>query len=143
MLNKNLVKRKISLIQEELVRLADFSKMSLNEIIRDFVKQAALERFLERIITRAIDVNQHLILELAQKETTPPKDYKETFLRLADFKIYPKDFAENISRSVGTRNILVHEYEKVDYSKIYGAVDECIRDYHRYCDYILEFIEKN
>lgn len=137
-----MVKRKIDLIQDELVNLEKLAKFSLQEITEDFLKQAALERILERIIVRAIDINQHLIAELAPKEVSPPKDYKETFLKLAEIKIYPKEFAERISKSVGTRNILAHEYNKVDYSKIYSSVSDCLKDYHRYCEYILELLKK-
>lgn len=137
-----MVKRKISLIQDELVNLKKLAKFSLQEITEDFLKQAALERILEKIIVRAIDINQHLIAELGTEETSPPKDYKETFLKLAELKIYPEEFAERISKSVGTRNVLVHEYNEVDYSRIYSSVSDCLKDYHHYCEYILEFLKK-
>lgn len=143
MLNKNFIKRKISLIQEEFPKLEELSKYSFQEIISDFIKEAALERILERIIMRAVDVNEHIIVELSTKKTSPPKTYKETFLRLVDFKIYPQGFAEQISKSVGTRNILVHDYDAVDYSKIYSSIINCLKDYHQYCEYILKFLEKN
>jgi len=142
MINKNFVKRKISLIQDEMIKLSDLAKYTIDEIAKDFVKQAATERVLERIITRAIDINQHIIVETKDKNVSPPKDYKETFTSLADVGVYDKSFAEEISKSVGTRNILVHEYDKVDYSKIYSSMGDCLRDYNKYCDYILKFLEK-
>ena len=142
MVNKEMVKRKVSLIQDELVNLEKLAKFSLEEITKDFLRQAALERILERIIVRAIDINQHLIAELSTKEISPPKDYKETFLKLAEIKVYPKEFAERISKSVGTRNVLVHQYNKVDYSRIYSSISDCLKDYHRYCEYILECLKK-
>jgi len=142
MIRENFVLRKITLIQDELVKLADLAKYSLKEITGDFVRQAALERYLERIINRAIDINQHMIAEIATKETSPPLDYKETFLRLADLGVYPADFSQRIARSVGTRNILIHEYDAVDYSSIYSSISDCLRDYHAYCNYILIFMEQ-
>lgn len=142
MVNKRFVQNKINLIQRELVNLEKLSEYSFQEIVNDFFRQSALERILERIINRAIDINQHLIAELSVKETEPPKDYKETFLRLAEIKICPKKFAEDISMSVGTRNALVHDYNNIDYSRIYSSVSDCLKDYHRYCDYILKFLEK-
>jgi uncharacterized protein YutE (UPF0331/DUF86 family) len=138
MIRENFVLRKITLIQDELTKLADLAKYSLKEITSDFVKQAALERYLERIINRAIDINQHLIAELATKDTSPPLDYTETFLRLADLGIYPSDFSKRIAKSVGTRNILIHEYT-VDYSSVYSSISDCLRDYH---SYILTFLEQ-
>lgn len=142
MINKIFVQRKISLIQNELAHLIPFSKYSFDEIAADYIKQAAVERFLERVINRAIDINQHIIAELATKDTEPPLDYTQTFLCLVDFGIYPRKFAEDISKSVGTRNKLVHEYDKVDQEKIYSSISDCLRDYHKYCEYILIFLEK-
>lgn len=142
MVNKRFVENKINLIQRELVNLEKLSKYSFQEIVSDFFRQSTLERILERIINRAIDINQHLIAELSTKETEPPKDYRETFLRLTEFKIYPKEFAENISMSVGTRNALVYDYNNIDYSRIYSSMSDCLKDYHQYCDYILLFISE-
>lgn len=142
MLNKEFVKRKINLIGEDLVHLAEFSQYSFSEIASDYKKQAIIERLLERIIMRAIDINQHLIAELSNKDIVIPKDYKETFSGLVNLKIYSKEFADEISKSVGTRNILVHEYDKVDYTKVYFSVKDCLRDYHQYCQHILDFLEK-
>jgi len=142
MIREDFIRRKISLIQDELAHLVELSRFSFNEVVSDFVKQSALERILERIISRAIDVNNHLLSELANKDTSPPKDFKETFVRMADLGVYPVEFAEQISRSVGTRNVLVHEYDKVDYRKIYNSISDCLRDYHQYCEYILEFLAK-
>lgn len=142
MIREDFIKRKISLIQDELAHLVELSRFSFNEVVSDFVKQSALERILERTISRAIDVNNHLLSELAGKDTSPPKDFKETFMRMAELGVYPVEFAGQISRSVGTRNVLVHEYDKVDYNKIYNSISDCLRDYHQYCEYILEYLAK-
>ena len=143
MIRKDFIKRKISLIQDDLVKLSSLSGYSFEEIASDPVKQAAVERFLERIINRAIDINQHLIRELADKTVSPPEDYKETFSALSDFGVCPEKFSQEISKSVGTRNMLTHEYDKIDQSLIYNSIDDCLRDYHQYCGYILKFLEKN
>ena len=142
MIREDFIRRKISLIQDELAHLVELSRFSFNEVVSDFVKQSAVERILERTISRAIDVNNHLLSELASKDTSPPKDFKETFMRMAELGVYPVEFAGQISRSVGTRNVLVHEYDKVDYRKIYNSISDCLRDYHQYCEYILEFLGK-
>jgi len=141
MINKKLINRKIELIQTDLNYLSEFKQSSFDEISRDYKKQALVERFLERIINRAIDINQHLITELFEKGQVSPKSYKETFLKLADLEIYPVEFANEISKSVGTRNVLNHEYDNVDYSKIYFSISHCLKDYHSYCDYILKFLK--
>lgn len=143
MINKEFVENKIKLIEDELVNLEKLAKYSFQEIVSDFMKQNTVERILEKIIIRAIDINQHLIAEMAVKETELPLDYKNTFLTLVEFNVYSKEFAVNISKSVGARNALVHEYDEIDYSKIYSSISDCLKDYEQYCEYILNFLEKN
>lgn len=142
MINENFIKRKVALIQNELVHLVPLKDRTFEELGKNFMEQAAVERILERIINRAIDINQHIIAESSGLETEPPLDYKETFTHLVNFKIYDKNFAENISRSVGTRNKLAHEYDKMNKEKIYTSVRDCLEDYTKYCEYIINFLQK-
>ena len=145
MLRKDFIKKKTSLIQEDLGRLLVFKDFTLEEIASDFFKYNTLERLLEKIIMRAVDINQHIIGELADEGTLAPTNYRETFKEIAKFEIYPEEFGKKISLSVGTRNILVHDYddEGTDYEKIYHSVGDCLKEYHKYCEYILKFLEKN
>lgn len=142
MVNKPLIRRKLQLIAEELGRLLRFRDISLDELLQDFVRQAAAERILERIINRAIDINEHLIAELAtgEEDQITRLTYRDTFLKLAEMGVYPRDFAESIARSAGLRNILVHEYNTVDPAQVHQSIRACLQDYERYIQYIETFI---
>lgn len=142
MLSKKLINRKISLIQEDLGYLLNFSKYTFEEVAKDYMKKATMERLLERIINRAIDINEHIIANIEKFDTNPPKDYHETFMILAELKIYSEKFAKEISKSIGTRNKLAHEYEAIDHELIYKSVKDCLRDYSRYNEFIIKFLKK-
>jgi uncharacterized protein YutE (UPF0331/DUF86 family) len=143
MLKKDFIEKKIELIQQELENLAQLKGLTIQEVMGDFYKYNTLERLLEKIIMRAIDVNQHLLRELGKGNA--PETYKETFLQLENLSILSKELANSIAKSVGLRNILVHDYddEIIDYNKIYDAINSCLKDYHQYCERILKFIENN
>ncbi len=144
MVNKPLVRRKLHLIAEELGRLLHFRDISLEVLMQDFIRRAAVERFLERIIHRAIDINTHLIAELATgaEEKIARLSYRDTFLQLAELGVYPRKFAESIARSVGLRNILVHEYNMVDVAQVHASIGACLQDYERYVQYVESFINQ-
>ncbi len=148
MLDKKFIQRKINLIQEELENIAPLQSLPLKKISQDSIKQAALERYLERVVNRAIDINQHILAETDQNQLKSssqkniPLTYEETFTQLAKLNVYPLDFAEKISQSVGLRNILIHEYDKVSLASVYSSLQDCLQDYNQYCQYILEFIKK-
>lgn len=105
MVRPELVRRKLQLIAQDLGRLVRFKDITQEELTRDDVRLAAVERLLERIVMRAIDVNEHLISELAtgQEEKITRLSYRDTFLRLVDLGAYDRSFAEIICQSAGLR----------------------------------------
>lgn len=141
MIDQTLVVRKVNLIQSELEHLTAYAEFSFDEIAQDYTRQAVTERILERIINRAIDVNQHIIAETDSPAITVPRGYRDTFTTLGILKIFPQDFAESIAKSIGTRNKLVHEYDTIDERQIYDSIKDCLTDYTKYCEYILEFLK--
>ena len=141
MIDREFILEKINLITRDLKRLEVFSDLSIDQIAKDFITFAALKNILMETIGRAIDINQYLISELSRPETEVPKTYRETFLLLEDLKILPGDFAEEISKSAGLRNVIVHEYNNLDKVIIYKKVGDAIKQYVKYCDYILKFLK--
>jgi uncharacterized protein YutE (UPF0331/DUF86 family) len=143
MLRREFVLRKLQLIADDLERLLRFKDETLESLTADDIKLAAVERILERIVMRAIDINEHLISELATGEGQSTRlTYRDTFLMLSGLGVYSKEFAEQIARSTGLRNILVHDYNDVDRKIVHGSIKACLRDYHRYLEYLVRFIKR-
>ncbi len=141
MLDHELIQRKVKLIQEDLSLLEPMADYSFDQIAKDQAKYDAVERRLERIITRAIDVNRHVIAELG-KGNESVRTYQDTFLRLADIGVYSEKFAKEIAPSAGLRNILVHEYDEVDPRLVFQSMGKALFQYAKYCDYLLKLIAK-
>lgn len=141
MLDRDLIKRKLRLNQKELERLQPFERMTIEEIAGDEAQQAACERYLERLIGRAIDINRHIIAELGNV-TLPVSRYRDTFLSLVELGVYPKEFGEKIAPSAGLRNALVHEYNNIDQKLFKQSIGEAIEEYNEYAKYILAFLDK-
>jgi len=141
MLNHTFLQRKIKLIQEDLARLEPLGHFSFHEVAKDPVKYAATERLLERIITRAIDINRHCIAELG-KGNEVVRTYEDTFLRLGDLAVLPQTLAKAIAPSAGLRNVLVHEYDEVDERLVYQSVGHALTQYTKYCDQLIKLLKK-
>jgi len=58
------VLRKINLILADLKALRKYAQMELSTFLADSIHQVVVERYLERIIGRMIDINYHLVTEL-------------------------------------------------------------------------------
>ena len=140
MLDKNFITRKIKLIQEEIAKVEELSNYTFEEIKDDFLKRYSVERALEKIIMRAIDINQHIIVENAVGYETI-RGYEDTFYILAKLNVYPEVFSKQIAPSAGLRNRLVHEYNDTKDEIIYNSVADAITQYTEYCNYILKYIQ--
>ena len=140
MLDKNFITRKIKLIQEEIAKLEELSNYTFEEIKDDFIKRYSVERTLEKIIMRAIDINQHIIAENAIGYEII-RGYEDTFHILTKLNVYPEAFSKQIAPSAGLRNRLVHGYNDTKDEIIYNSVADAITQYTEYCNYILKYIQ--
>lgn len=111
MIDQKLIYRKINLIGKDLQALKPISRLSEKEYFKKKEYEILTERYLERIITRVIDINYHLIVETGNP---PPKDYFNSFIELGKMRILPYDFSQKMARYAGLRNRLVHEYNSLD-----------------------------
>ncbi|HXG58336.1 MAG TPA: DUF86 domain-containing protein [Thermoanaerobaculia bacterium] len=138
-IDRELVTRKMLLITRDLEQLRAMFPADLNEYLDSLKDQAMLERYLERMIGRAIDINFHLITESGG---APPPDYHSSFMRLAEMKVLDREFASRIARAAGLRNRLVHEYETIDQRKLYAAGQSALRDIPAYLQQIENFLSR-
>jgi len=138
MVNKDLIYRKIKLISKDLKGLKQISYLSEKEYFANPILEIQVERHLERIIGRMIDINYHIITEIGDP---PPSDYFESFVNLGKLKVLPKEFSQEIASYAGLRNRLVHEYNFLDEKKIYQAMKKLMKDIPKYFQYIEKYIE--
>ena len=137
--DRELVTRKMALIVRDLERLGAIRRSGVSAYCENATDQAVVERYLERLISRMIDINYHLITETGD---TPPADYHASFMRLAELKILGFDFAARIARSAGLRNRLVHEYDEIDPRKVFEALGAALDDVPAYLDKVNAFLDR-
>ncbi|MBI2267925.1 MAG: DUF86 domain-containing protein [Candidatus Blackburnbacteria bacterium] len=139
LIDKQLVTRKAKLIEEDLAKLEDFEAISLEQYLKSLEARLQVERLLERIIGRVIDINYHILRE---EFKIIPNDYFQSFMQLGEKGIISKDFAEEIAASTGLRNALAHEYDTVDSTLVYASIKKCLREIPKYLSQVLEKYSK-
>jgi uncharacterized protein YutE (UPF0331/DUF86 family) len=135
-----LVTRKLLLVASDLEALRPVASRGEAAYLASRVDQAFVERYLERIIGRLIDVNYHLLTGAGH---APPPDYHASFVKLGEAGILDASFAREIARAAGLRNRLVHEYEDIDSAKVFQALTDALRDIPRYLDHVNRYLERN
>ena len=134
-----IIKRKLSVIIENLKALETIRNMRRNEYERDLFKRKATERLLQELIEAAIDINTHIIVET---RNPVPDDYYESFIKAGELKIISSDLAEKLAPSAGLRNRLVHEYDRIEHSMVLKAVRLAEELYPLYIKQINDYISE-
>ncbi len=137
MIDKDLITRKEKLIIEDLKQLEVIINKGLANFLGDLGSKVMTERFLERIITRMIDTNYHILTET---QNSPPVDYFRSFTNLAEIGVLPAEFARDIASSAGLRNRLVHEYDEIDPEKLFEAAKTALTSIPKYLGYINKYV---
>jgi uncharacterized protein YutE (UPF0331/DUF86 family) len=138
-LDRDIVRRKLGVIIENLKALEQICSMSEAEYLSDIYRRKATERLLQELIEAAIDINVHIITRTGQQI---PDDYFESFIRLGESGIISSDLARALAPSSGLRNRLVHEYDALDHSIILRSVKMARNLYPKYIKEVEEYLQK-
>ncbi len=60
---------------------------------------------------------------------------------LGEKDIVPAEFARSIRGMVGLRNILVHEYARLDMQKVYYILQNRLNDFHLFINYLNHYLK--
>lgn len=118
-MEKEIIRRKLAVIVENLKVLEPINKMRKDEYTRDVYKRKAVERLLQELIEAAIDINTHVIVQTGNQV---PDDYYGSFIKMGELGMLKIDLAEKLAPSAGLRNRLVHEYDVLEHSLVLDAV---------------------
>jgi uncharacterized protein YutE (UPF0331/DUF86 family) len=135
-LDKNLISKKLALIDKYAKELEPIVAFSEAEIRKDDLKFHTAERLFQLLVDEMIDINTHII---RAKILPPSDDLQGTFNALGEAGILPKDFVTKISPIVGLRNAVVHRYEYVDLDRF---VHELKRDFNDFKKFSILITEK-
>lgn len=138
-------KDKITEVNEKLKKLEDyvgllksFGKVDEEELKKDPLKRGAIERYFQLAAEVVIDVAGLLIAEYRFRT---PEDYKDSLLILGEEGVLSKDFAKKFSGIAGFRNILVHEYLKIDYQKVADNLNNHLGDFEEFARQVARYLK--
>jgi uncharacterized protein YutE (UPF0331/DUF86 family) len=100
----------------------------------NYLRQDAVALNLQRACEQCIDLANYVI---KVRKLGLPKESKESFRLLATSHIIPGDLAKRLEGMVGFRNILVHEYQRMDLQLMIDVIENRLDDLVLFTDYIL------
>lgn len=123
------IERKIKSVEERLERLKTLSKSlsSLENYQTSKDTKDIAERNIQVAIETCLDIGKIII---SREGLNEPKDNKGIFVVLSEAGYLTGENLSFMVSMAGTRNILVHGYDKVDDSLVYGILERHIDDFY-------------
>lgn len=132
------IRRKLSLLVENLRLLEPTSRLSLEAWLSDRDVHDASERRLQLVIEAAIDVNAHLLVGAGHPA---PTDAYRSFLEVAGrLRVVPPDLAARLAPSAGLRNRLVHRYDELDDERVWRGMQDAVANFPAYVDAVDRYL---
>lgn len=131
MVDRDLVRRRLVLLDQYLAQLAPYAALSLAEYESDWKTQRVVERTLHLSIETCMDLADHVI---ADRKLRVPDTGAEAFEILAEAQVLPAELGRSLATMVGFRNILVHDYAKLDPAVVLRVLGHDVQDLVRFRD---------
>lgn len=128
---------KLELMRGALDVLDSVGAPTAEDLRADPVLRGAVERYLMLLVDQAVAVNLHLANTLGDGAE---RDYTASFPAAAAVGAIPAELADELARSAGMRNVLVHEYVRVDLDLVAAAVPTAVDGYRRYVSAVAAFV---
>ena len=138
MVDKTLILRKLSELEEYSGQLKEYANVTIEQYSRDWKVQRVVERTLQMMIEICVDVAGHII---SDKGYRIPTTYADSFRVLHENGVLNKNLFETMGKMAKFRNIIVHHYDKVDTEIVIGIVRRDLNDFSAYKDAIINILK--
>ena len=137
MVNPELINERLREMRANILLLEEFNIIPFDKFNADPKTIKATEHCLQLSIQCILDIGHHIVVD---NDWPRPNDNKEMILVLGQKGIFPIDFANRIVPMVGFRNILVHEYLKIDTKQLYSHL-QYLQDFHEFQKHIIAYLK--
>lgn len=125
MTNIAIIENKITAVQKYLKQAAKYKKYTKEEIEQSADLSGAVERYLYLAVQSCIDLAEAVV---SFKDFRKPTTYQESFEILAEEGVLDANLVGSMARMTGFRNIIAHDYEKIDYNRVYDILQNRLAD---------------
>lgn len=136
-LDPDVIRNKLAELSRTLDELARVGEVDAARLGRDSLVRAAVERFVTRLVDLAVDVNTHLTVARLGRA---PGDYRSSFLLAAEVEAIDTELAKRLAPSVGMRNVVIHEYDRLDLERLAAAIPLALIDFREYVRQVARFV---
>ena len=121
MVNKAILAERLERLREYLEILETVQQYDMKRFAQDPFVHGTAERYLHLAIECLLDIGNHVISDRGYPK---PESYADIFRILAEKQILPDELLDELSGMAAFRNVLVHDYLRLDREKVYHILME-------------------
>ena len=127
---------KIESLRRCIQRIEDKKPDNINLLVQSLDLQDILVINLTRAVQLCVDIGSHII-STANKPS--PQTMGEVFTTLNELHIITSDTCEHLKKSIGFRNIAVHNYEAINWEIVYAICQNSLQDFRRFAQEVSRY----
>jgi uncharacterized protein YutE (UPF0331/DUF86 family) len=120
---------KASSVRRHLKRAKEKSNTDLNAFLSDIDRQEIVMFNLQTAIQNCVDIAAHIISE---EGFGIPDSTSDMFYLLEENSYLDNQITEKMVKAAGFRNLIVHEYAKIEAKQVFNIVQKDITDLNEY-----------
>jgi uncharacterized protein YutE (UPF0331/DUF86 family) len=124
LVNKAILAERLERLREYLGILETVQRHDRKRFVQDPFIHGVAERYLHLAIECLLDMGNHVISDRGYPK---PESYADIFRILADQGVVPKDLLDELAGMAAFRNVLVHDYLRLDREKVYQILVEKVQ----------------
>jgi uncharacterized protein YutE (UPF0331/DUF86 family) len=136
--DRDLIIAKAASVRVHLDRIAAKAGADLQVFMSDLDRQDVVSFNLHLAVENCIDIAAHIISE---NGWGVPGSASEMFYLLEDRGILDPELTERMIKAVGLRNLIVHEYGKIDLNLLFATVRNNLNDLNSYLSNIFKKLD--
>jgi uncharacterized protein YutE (UPF0331/DUF86 family) len=129
MVDRDLIRRKLADLEQYVEQLSEYRGLTAEEYRSDWRTQRVVERTLQMSIEICVDVANHVI---ADRKLRIPTTYADAFDALAEARLLDPALHDVMVRMCGFHNLIVHDYARIDPTKVVQVLRDGLEDFTRF-----------
>ena len=131
---------KLESLKRCLDRITTKTPANAEALVSDFDAQDVISVNLQRAVQICVDIGSYLI---SARGWLAPATMSETFSVLASHGVLRPELANRMRRAVGFRNVSVHEYDEIDWTRVFVLATNHLGDFRLFAEQISESWDVN
>lgn len=127
----------MTLLDEYTADLRQLQSVDFKTYVENKLIRRTVERTLHLAVEACLDIGQHII---AQEGFRRPADNRDVFVVLAEEGIVPGELLPRLIAMAKFRNLIVHDYVRIDNAIVFGILKRRLDDFDAYARAIAGYL---